>query len=110
MDINQFAKLSLREVEITFLVILIKLICSSDNVHMFSENNKIHLEKQNDNPYDVNAIKVLVYNSDLNLYEHVGYVAKSDVKKIREIHNFEKYEVKLKKMFTASAELVLLIT
>jgi len=83
--------------------------------HMFSSEDEILLEKENDNPHDNNAIKILVKNkkyegeSTVASYKHAAYVTRNDAIELRKINDFEKYKVEFRKRFAASAEMVLKI-
>lgn len=55
--------------------------------HKFLTTDNIILEKEYNNPHDVNAIKVLVDNV------HVAYICREDAIKLRQINDFERYSV-----------------
>ena len=50
--------------------------------HTFSQEDSIILQEDNENPYDANAVKILVESSDGSL-THVAYVSRHDCPKIR---------------------------
>lgn len=72
--------------------------------HIFTneDNGKISLEKEDDNPYDNNAIKVLVNK------KHVAYVAKEYAAELRKISDLEHKTVEYQKSFPNSAILTMI--
>ena len=69
--------------------------------HKFDEDDRITLEREDDNPHDSNAIKVLVDD------EKVGYVAREYTTQLREIPDLEKKEIRFLRSFAQSAKLEL---
>jgi hypothetical protein len=67
--------------------------------HRFSTNDIIFLEKDENNPYDKNAIKVMVDE------DHKGFLTKEDAIKVRKIENFESKVLEFVQHFKASAQL-----
>jgi hypothetical protein len=57
--------------------------------HIFTMDDDIHLEKEDDNPHDSNAIKVMVDGV------HKAYVSKLENKSLRCVKDFEHKKVKL---------------
>lgn len=69
--------------------------------HTFSEDDHITLERDDGNPYDSNAIKVLVDG------EKVGYVAREYTTQLREIPDLDKKKIRFLRSFAQSAKLEL---
>jgi hypothetical protein len=77
--------------------------------HIFRFEDKIRLEKEDDNPYDSNAIKILVHNSEAK-WIHVAYVAREDAVKLRrKVKDFVNCKIVFKTRYAASARLALII-
>jgi cobalamin biosynthesis Mg chelatase CobN len=71
--------------------------------HVFTSYDAIRLEREDDNSYDANAVRVMVNTAQ------VGYVAREDAIKIRSIENFEHKKVKWVRNYSASASLDLML-
>ena len=69
--------------------------------HKFSRSDIISLEREDENPSDKNAIKVLVNG------KHVAYVSKRHTQELRNISNFEQGHVEFIENFPQSAKLEL---
>ncbi|OZJ01422.1 hypothetical protein BZG36_05707 [Bifiguratus adelaidae] len=70
--------------------------------HQFSEDDIIKLEKEDNNPTDKTAIKILVND------KKVAYVAKEYTQRLRKIPNLEEKEIKFLKNFPYSCKLELI--
>lgn len=55
--------------------------------HVFSSDDDISMEKEDDNPYDSNAIKIMVDGVK------VGYVSRRDTSQLRRVEGFEHKKV-----------------
>jgi hypothetical protein len=71
--------------------------------HQFSEDDIIKLEKEDNNPTDKTAIKILVND------KKVAYVAKEYTQRLRKIPNFEEKEIKFLRNFPYSCKLELIL-
>jgi len=76
---------------------------SPTSPHVFSENDQISLEKEDDNPVDKNAIKIIVDK------QHVAYVGREYTRMIRDIDQFEDKPIRWVCNFPQSAKMKLLI-
>jgi hypothetical protein len=70
--------------------------------HYFTPFCKVRLEKEDDNPVDNNAIKVML--KDRKKWKYVAYVAKKDAKWLRTIDGFEGLSLEHISTFNASAD------
>jgi hypothetical protein len=93
------AKGSLRSENITFMGVGMRY-CGN---HQFSEDDIIKLEKEDNNPTDKTAIKILVND------KKVAYVAKEYTQRLRKIPNFEEKEIKFLRNFPYSCKLELIL-
>lgn len=71
--------------------------------HVFRPDDNISLEKEDDNPKDRNAIKVIVND------KHVAYVAREDAVKLRKVEGFETAKIVFVRNLRASTDLKLVI-
>lgn len=55
--------------------------------HRFSSDDKVRLEKEDDNPKDSNAVRVMVKKD--KKWRHVAYVARDDAEWLRAVGDFE---------------------
>lgn len=71
--------------------------------HVFSSDDDIRLEREDDNPHDANAIRVMADGV------HVAYVSRQNTQTIRRIANFEDKLVDLVCGYSASTLLNLIV-
>lgn len=86
---------------ITFMAVGMRYIKTP--AHIFSDSDKIQLMKDDDNPKNSMAIKVMVDG------EHVGFVSNDYIKNIRSIDDFENKKVEVVRNFAQSSKLKLII-
>lgn len=86
---------------ITFMAVGMRYIKTP--AHIFSDLDKIQLIKDDDNPKNSMAIKVMVDG------EHVAFVSNDYIKNIRDIDNFENKKVEVVRNFAQSSKLKLII-
>jgi hypothetical protein len=72
--------------------------------HVFTMDDDIRLEKEDDNPHDSNAIKVMVNGV------HKAYVSKLDNKTIRCVTDFEHKKVKLIANYSTCSSMNLIVS
>jgi hypothetical protein len=72
--------------------------------HVFTMDDDIRLEKEDDNPHDSNAIKVMVDGV------HKAYVSKLENKGIRYVEDFEHKKVKLIANHAACSSMNLMVS
>lgn len=70
--------------------------------HYFTIDDHIRLEKEDDNPVDRNAVKVML--KDRKKWKHVAYVAKKDAKWLRTVDDFEELSLEYIRSFNASVD------
>lgn len=68
--------------------------------HHFRKDDIVKLEKDDDNPHDHNAVKVMV--KDGKNWKHAAFVTRSDAVYLRGIPDFEKKPMKFEKNYAAS--------
>lgn len=71
--------------------------------HIFDPLDQVHLEKDETNDDDPNAIKVMVKNSK-GKWKHEAYVCRTDAKRLRIIRDFEKKPLKFQTNFDHSSK------
>lgn len=86
---------------ITFMAVGMRYIKTP--AHIFSDSDKIQLMKDDDNPKNSMAIKVMVDG------EHVGFVSNDYIKNIRDIDDFENKKIEVVRNFAQSSKLKLII-
>jgi hypothetical protein len=69
--------------------------------HYFTADDDVRLEKEDDNPVDTNAVKVVLKGR--KKWKHVAYVAKEDAKWLRTVDDFEGLSLEYISTFYASA-------
>lgn len=68
--------------------------------HHFCKNDIVKLEKDDDNPHDRNAVKVMV--KDGKKWKHAAFVTRDDAIYLRGIPDFEKKPLRFEKNYAAS--------
>jgi hypothetical protein len=96
---KQLDSITIRKENVTFMGVGMKY----HGNHQFSEDDIIKLEKEDNNPTDKTAIKILVDD------KKVAYVAKEYTQRLREIPNLEGREIKFLRNFPYSCKLELIL-